>query len=80
MSNFCTRNNLPAFVGEFGVVEKKEAASRVKWMTAVMNAAASRNMVPVLWDTGHDFSRREPYAPSETLTEVLRQFAARPKN
>jgi endoglucanase len=79
MGNFCTRNDVPAFVGEFGTVESKEDASRVKWMTAVMEAAASRNMVPVLWDTGHEFSRREPYAPSKVLSEVLRQFAARPK-
>src|SRR4051812_985011 len=52
MKAFCTRNDLPAFIGEFGVTTTKESASRVRWMSAVMNASVSRRMVPVLWDTG----------------------------
>jgi hypothetical protein len=29
MQEFCKRNDLPAFVGEFGVTDKKETPSRV---------------------------------------------------
>ena len=29
-------------------------------------------MIPVLWDTGGDISRKPPYAPSPALQEVLR--------
>jgi len=71
MKDFCTRNDIPAFIGEFGVTEKKESASRVRWLSAVMNAALSRNMVPVLWDTGHEVSRFEPFAASADLVQVL---------
>jgi endoglucanase len=74
MNDFCTRNNIPAFIGEFGVVSNKESASRVRWMSAVANAAVSRKMVPVLWDTGGEISRRESYAPSADLTATLRSI------
>jgi endoglucanase len=72
MQEFCRRNDLPAFIGEFGVTSKKEVASRVRWMSAVAEAALSRQMIPVLWDTGGDISRKPPYAPSAALREVLR--------
>lgn len=73
MKGFCTRNDLPAFIGEFGVATKnKEPASRVRWMSAVVHATMTRKMVPVLWDTGGDVSRRAPYAASPELLEVLR--------
>lgn len=74
MKDFCTRNDIPAFIGEFGASDKKEAASRARFFTAVNNAAASRKMVPVLWDTGHDVSRNEPYAPSPELVEALQKL------
>jgi endoglucanase len=72
MQEFCKRNDLPAFIGEFGVTDKKDKASRVRWMKAVKDAALSRSMIPVLWDTGGDISRKPPYAPSPALSEVLR--------
>ena len=75
MQEFCRRNDLPAFIGEFGVTDKKETPSRVRWMTAVAEAALTRKMVPVLWDTGGDVSRRPPYAPSGALREVLQRVA-----
>jgi endoglucanase len=77
MQEFCKRNDLPAFVGEFGVTDRKETPSRVRWMSAVAEAALSRKMIPVLWDTGGDISRKPPYAPSAALTEVLRALAVR---
>ena len=48
MQGFCRRNDLPAFIGEFGVTDQKETPSRVRWMTAVAEAALNRKMVPVL--------------------------------
>ena len=75
MQEFCKRNDLPAFIGEFGVSDKKETPSRVRWLTAVAEAALSRKMIPVLWDTGSDISRKAPYAPSSALGEVLRKLA-----
>jgi endoglucanase len=72
MGQFCARNDIPAFIGEFGVVPTKESASRVRWMSAVIQAAESRRMVPVLWETGGEVSRRPPYAPSPDLAQVLK--------
>jgi endoglucanase len=71
LQEFCKRNDIPAFIGEFGATDQKEEASRVRWMTAVGQAALARNMVPVFWDTGGDISRKPPYAPSSALRQVL---------
>jgi endoglucanase len=76
MQQFCTRNDLPAFIGEYGVIGSKETASRVRWMSAVADAALSRKMVPVLWEIGGDISRRPPYAPSPALREVMQTVAS----
>jgi endoglucanase len=75
MQEFCARNDLPAFVGEFGVTPKKETASRVRWMSAVVQAALSRKMVPVLWDTGADISRQPPHSPSPALRQVMQTLS-----
>lgn len=77
MGRFCAKNDIPAFIGELGVVANKDSASRVRWMSAVHRAAISRKMVPVLWDTGTEISRNAPYDPSPTLIEVLRALKAR---
>jgi len=74
MQEFCTRNDLPAFIGEFGVTSKKEQASRVRWMTAVAQAALARKMVPMLWDTGGDIARKSPHGASPALQEMLRNI------
>jgi hypothetical protein len=73
--DFSTKNDIPAFIGEFSCTEKKESASRVRWLSSVWGAARSRKMVPVLWDTGHGISRNSPYKPSPDLEQVLRQVA-----
>jgi hypothetical protein len=72
---FCARNDLPAFIGEFGVTGKKETASRVRWMSAVAHAALARKMVPVLWETGDDISRQPPYSMSPALREVMQDLS-----
>jgi endoglucanase len=71
LSEFCVRSDIPAFIGEFGMTDKKETESRVRWMSAVARAARTRKMVPVLWETGTDISRRPPYAASPALLRVL---------
>ena len=71
MKGFCTANDIPAFIGEFGVTNKKESASRIRWMSAVLNASISRKMVPVLWDTGTDVSRTGPFSASDDLAKAL---------
>ena len=73
MQDFCKRNDIPAFIGEFGATEKRDSAARVRWMSAVVKASLSRKMVPVLWDTGGDLPRKPPYGASPALTEVLNQ-------
>lgn len=76
MKDFCTRHDIPAFIGEYGVTEKKESASRIRWMSAVESAAWRRGMVPVLWETGHEVSRRPPHVPSADLKQVMQRRAA----
>jgi endoglucanase len=78
MQEFCARNDIPAFVGEFGVTPAKETVSRARWMSAVVHAALSRKMVPVLWETGGDISRLPPYAPSPALRQVLQSVLPDP--
>jgi endoglucanase len=71
MQEFCTRHDIPAFVGEFAPTTEKESASRVRYMNAIVQAAMKRKMVPVLWETGGDISRKAPHNPSPALREVL---------
>jgi endoglucanase len=77
MKAFTTANDIPAFIGEFNASHEKESASRERWMTAVANAVRTRGMVPILWDTGPDVSRREPHDPSP-LQAMLRNLAPAP--
>jgi endoglucanase len=76
MAGFSSHNDIPAFIGEFNATEKKESASRVRWVSAVWEAAQSRKMVPVLWETGNDVARLPPYEPKPVLREVLQQRLA----
>ena len=78
MGAFCTRNDIPAFIGEFGVTAKKDPHSRIRWMSAVFNASITRKMVPVLWDTGGEVSRNHPYAATPELQQTLRNLAPPP--
>ncbi len=71
MAEFSREHDIPVFVGELNATEKKAAESRERWLAAVFHAALSRKMVPVLWDTGHEVARTEPYAPSPVLSHVL---------
>ena len=57
---------------------KKEPPSPMRWLSAVASAAIQRKMVPVLWDTGGVVSRREPYAASDEVKELLRKMKHSP--
>lgn len=74
MEAFSKQNDIPAFVGEFAPAYGKDPLSRARWMLGVADAALSRNMVPVLWETGQDISRTPPYAPSRELNVMLRKL------
>jgi endoglucanase len=74
LHKFSRKHDIPAYIGEFNVSEKKESASRGRWMSAVANAALTRRMVPVLWDTGNDIARRAPYAASPELLQMLQSL------
>jgi endoglucanase len=78
MQDFSDRNDIPVFVGEFAPNPRKEPASRVRWMLAVTQAALSRNMVPVLWETGQDIARKPPHSPSQVLNQVFQKLRLRP--
>lgn len=71
---FSVARNLPVIIGEFAVTRGqsyvREPASRILWMESVADAALSRGMVPILWDTGSDISRSDG-AFSPELTAVF---------
>ncbi len=75
MKGFATSNDIPVYLGEFGVSHKKEPASRLRWMSAVANAAVERKMIPVFWDTGNDISRHKPYAAGPEMVGMLKSLA-----
>jgi endoglucanase len=77
---FTSKNDIPAYIGELNASPKKESAARIRWMTGVANAARSRGMVPVLWDTGGDVSRQPPYAASAELQQMLKDLAPAPES
>jgi endoglucanase len=71
LSDFSVRNKVPIFLGEFSMCARRDKESSHRWTTSVFNAALKRNMVPVMWDTGGAVSRKEPFEPSATLSELM---------
>jgi hypothetical protein len=45
-------------------------------MSAVMKGSIARKMVPVLWDTGNEVSRHEPYKATDEMMQTLRNVSA----
>jgi endoglucanase len=70
LNDFCVRNDIPAYIGEFSMCSKK-GESGVRWTRSVFEATLKRNMIPVLWDTGGAIQRHEPYTPTSQLIEML---------
>lgn len=76
MEAYSEKNDIPVFVGEFGATTSKDPQSRFKWLLAVALTAHSRNMVPVLWDTGEEVTRNPPFALGPVLDAVLKKYQA----
>ncbi len=66
-------NGIPVIIGEYGCPTKnKEPESVMKFLTSVCEAAYSRNMCPVLWDTpGGRYDRLECKMADSELGEKL---------
>ncbi len=79
MAEFAKTHDVPVFVGEYNVTEKREPESRLLWLKGVTRAAMQRKMVPVLWDTGGEVSRAAPHDPSDVLAALLRELEAGPR-
>jgi endoglucanase len=71
MQLFATKNDIPVFIGEFGVDVSKDPDSRLRWMKAVAEGALARKMVPVLWEIGQEISRKPPIAISPEMGAFL---------
>ncbi|WP_433931097.1 glycoside hydrolase family 5 protein [Sorangium cellulosum] len=60
---FSAERSIPVILGEFAVTlgenYPREPASRTLWMRSVVEAARSRGIVPVLWDTGSEIKRTD---------------------
>ncbi|WP_437570402.1 glycoside hydrolase family 5 protein [Sorangium sp. So ce542] len=60
---FSAERSIPIILGEFAVTlgenYPREPASRRLWMQSVVEAAQSRGIVPVLWDTGSEIKRTD---------------------
>jgi endoglucanase len=63
----------PLYMGEYGVYEKADMASRVAWTTAVTKAAAERGFSTGYWEFGHGFGvyDREKKAWRTELRDAL---------
>jgi len=72
LGTFSTNKKISVIIGEFAVTRGqkvvRQSASRALWMQAVAKAAMSRGMVPVLWDTGSEISRKDGSFSSELQT------------
>jgi endoglucanase len=68
---YSTKNDIPVFIGEFGVDVRKDPDSRLRWMTAVAQGALARKMVPVLWEIGQEISRKPPIDVSPDMGAFL---------
>ena len=71
MQVYSIKNDIPVFIGEFGVDVKKDPDSRLRWMTAVAQGALARKMVPVLWEVGQEISRKPPIDVSPDMGAFL---------
>ncbi len=74
LATFSSQKKIPVILGEFGVTRgtnyPREPASRSLWMGSVFKAALTRNMVPLLWDTGSEISRTDGAFSTELQTAV----------
>lgn len=48
-------NNIPAYMGEYGVIKTADAVSRIKWYKALASTANSYGISYIAWDDSGDF-------------------------
>lgn len=73
-------NGIPVIVGEFGCpTTNKDPASVVKYLSTVCQTVYSLGMVPVLWDAGNFYDRRELKWKIPQLGAVLARTASTPQ-
>ena len=65
--NFISKG-IPVIVGEYGCVRGKDEQSRLAWLSSVAIVCKNYGCTPVLWDTGHEISRYNPFAMTEVLS------------
>ena len=70
------RNDVPLFLGEFGVYDTVPIALRASYISSVSNAASSRCIARSLWQFGRDF-RAFDFGTNEWLEEILRSVIPR---
>ena len=69
-TNFLEKG-IPVIVGEYGVtLRNKVEKGRVKWMAAVTQTCLNYGICPILWDTGGEISRHQPFDMRDSLEEV----------
>jgi endoglucanase len=59
---FAEKAKVPVYLGEFGVIDKADTASRVTWTRAVRKEAEQRGIPWTYWDDGKDFKLYDPKA------------------
>lgn len=78
MEKWSKENDVPVFVGEFGVVAQKAPEYRSLFMSSVARTCRERGMIPVLWDTGSDMGRADPWPVTPELTDMVQAFKDTP--
>ncbi|MFL6734901.1 MAG: glycoside hydrolase family 5 protein [Sphingomicrobium sp.] len=78
MAAYSVKNDIPVFLGEFGVDVSKDPESRVRWMTDVAKGSLSRKMVPVMWEIGQEITRKPPWDISTPMAIVLTNLGMLP--
>lgn len=65
--NFISKG-IPVVVGEYGCARGKDEQSRLAWLSSVAIVCKNYGCTPVLWDTGHEISRYNPFVMTEVLS------------
>lgn len=68
-------NGIPVVVGEFGCPPNKDPESTVKYLSTVCQTAESLGYVPMLWDAGGFYNRRELKWNNPQVGEALGRIA-----
>jgi endoglucanase len=55
-SRFAAKTGRPVYLGEFGVIDRADEASRVRWLRAVRGEAERRQLAWAYWDNGGEFT------------------------